>query len=214
MIPPRPARRSNDEQLVTSKKSRVVSTLTIKTHVQHRGMPRACASHASLVHTQCLPWADLAVARAQVWMAGSSSDDPFRTRHDEDADDADDPSMALARQLQEEEDAILALSLQDAEPPPAARSRPPGAAASPATASRGRLPGEVLAGTAHKAIQHLGKGTAKKLEAHFKRQPLTLRETLELFNGPRREELLMLIDAGQRQRVEAELVALSLDFPV
>ena len=158
-----------------------------------------------LVHT------GTARARAQEHpngMAGSSSD-PIGggVRHHE----SDDPSLALALRLQEEEDAALALSLQEADLSAAASPQPQPAMV--ATPDRGRLPGELLVGPAHKAVQHLGRGTAKKIEVHMKQQPLTLRDLLRLFNGPRREELLGLVDAGQRQRVEAELVALSLDFP-
>ena len=82
--------------------------------------------------------------------------------------------------------------------------------------SGGPLPGERLAGPAHKSVHHLGKGTASKLQKHFLKAqggPLTLAELLRIFRWPKREELLGLIDAGQRQRVEAELVALALDFP-
>ena len=116
----------------------------------------------------------------------------------------------MARSLQEELDA-----------PPAPDNRHSAAQTSDSSGSAstqarsGRLPGEILAGPAHKAVQHLGRGTCKKLEGHFKcKEAMSLRELLRLFGGPKREELLMLIDAGQRQRVEAELVALSLDFPV
>ena len=35
----------------------------------------------------------------------------------------------------------------------------------------------------------------------------------DLYAGPRRSDCLSLVDAGQRQRVEAELIALTLDFP-
>ena len=67
---------------------------------------------------------------------------------------------------------------------------------------------------AHKACQHLGRNTCKKIESHFLKsnQSLTLAALLQLFSSAKREELLMMVDAGQRQRVEAELVALALDF--
>ena len=63
-------------------------------------------------------------------------------------------------------------------------------------------------------MQHLGRGTCKKIEAHLHRkEALSLRALLQLFNSERRDEVLMLVDIGQRVRVEAELCALSLDFP-
>ena len=133
-------------------------------------------------------------------MAASSSQSMV---HDDDREGDVDPSLMLALRLQEEEDVILALSLQESE----SVATPSGGT----TSSGGcRLPGELLNDRASKAVQHLGKGTVKKLEAHFKTS-LSLRELLRLFHGARREELLMLIDAGQRDRVEAELVALALD---
>jgi hypothetical protein len=118
--------------------------------------------------------------------------------------------LALARQLQEEEDAALALALQQDD-----RASKPSSSAAGALQPSGRLPGERLAGPAHSSVHHLGRGTASKLQTHFLKaqQPLTLAELLRIFRGTRREELLGLIDAGQRQRVEAELVALDLDFP-
>ena len=36
---------------------------------------------------------------------------------------------------------------------------------------------------------------------------------MKIFRSEQREEMLMLVDPGQRQRIEAELVAASLDFP-
>jgi hypothetical protein len=137
-------------------------------------------------------------------MAGSSSQ-PFY-----DDGEPDDPSLALALRLQQEEDEALALALQEEEaavPPPSARRPPP--------SPQQRAPGVVLDAPAHKAVQHLGRGTCKKLETHFKlKGGLTLRELLRLFAGDRREEMMMLIDAGQRQRVEAELVAQAIDHPM
>ena len=157
-------------------------------------------------------------------MAGSSSD-PIGLRHD----DEDDPSIALALALQAEEDERMAMELLQEEEA-ASRQQPPRTSSSSSTArgqqqqqqqyqqvasSTGRLPGERLAGAAHKTVQHLGRGTAKKIESHFLKGQaiLTLAELLRIFRGDRREEMLMLIDAGQRSRVEAELVALTLDFP-
>ena len=149
-------------------------------------------------------------------MAGSSCDSVPR--------EEEDPSLALALALQAEEDERLALELMR-EDEVAARPKQPQQPQQPAGQhlqqqqqqphQPGRLPGEILAGAAHKAVQHLGRGTAKKLEAHFLKgqMALSLAELLRIFRGDRREELLMLIDAGQRSRVEAELVALSLDFP-
>ena len=137
-------------------------------------------------------------------MAASSSQSMV---HDDDREGDVDPSLMLALRLQEEEDVIVALSLQESE----SVATPSGGTTS---SGGGRLPGELLNGRASKAVQHLGKGTVKKLEAHFKKQPMSLRELLAIFHGPRREEMLMLIDAGQRARVEAELVALALDFPI
>ena len=61
----------------------------------------------------------------------------------------------------------------------------------------------------------MGRNTAKKIEARFCKggQTLTLATLLMLFRSDQREEVLMLVDSGQRQRVEAELIALTLDFP-
>ena len=44
-------------------------------------------------------------------------------------------------------------------------------------------------------------------------QPMSLRELLAIFSGPCREEMLMLIDPGQRGHVETEFVALASDVP-
>ena len=98
----------------------------------------------------------------------------------------------------------MAASLMESEPPPP----PPAITTAASTAP-------LLTSAAHKSVQHLGKGTAKRIEEKYlkKQQLLTLQELLRLFNGPQREELLMMVDAGQRERVEAELVALALDFP-
>lgn len=96
-----------------------------------------------------------------------------------------------------------------------ASQRNTGAAAHDTNAPpRGKLPGELLAGPAYKAVAHLGRGTAKRMEAHFNlRGQLSLDALLDLYAGPRRSDCLSLVDAGQRQRVEAELIALTLDFP-
>ena len=134
----------------------------------------------------------------------------------------DEASLALALALQAEEDeaasAALARRLHDEAAAP--RSGEPTTAAwadtGPSPSARtGPLPGERLAGAAHKSIQHLGKATCKKLEAHFltSRQTLTLAELLRLYRGPRRDELMSYIDSGQRERVTAELIAADLDFP-
>ena len=118
-------------------------------------------------------------------------------------------SFALARKLQEEEDAALAAALmaQDAAPVSAGQRQ--------TVTTTGPLPGERLASAAHKSCQHMGRNTAKKIEARFCKggQTLTLATLLMLFRSDQREEVLMLVDSGQRQRVEAELVALTLDFP-
>ena len=169
-------------------------------------MQRTCGRGHMRRHISENFWSRSRASQVAHGMAGSSSDPIGADVHHPE----DDASLALALRLQEAEDAALALSLQESEdaaqPPPQPAATPSARAASGAA----RLPGELLGGPAHKAVQHLGRGTAKKLEAHFKTS-LSLRELLRLFHGARREELLMLIDAGQRDRVEAELVALALD---
>ena len=141
-------------------------------------------------------------------MAGSSTDPVGGSAHHPE----DDPSLALALRLQEEDDAALALSLQEAEhaspPPPRPAPRPVPAASAPAP----RAP--LLTTPAHKVVQHLGRGTCKKIQEHFKCSSLSLRDVLQIFNSARREEMLMLVDSGQRQRVEAELIAMAIDFPM
>lgn len=131
----------------------------------------------------------------------------------------DDPSLALALALQSADDAELARQMMADEEERERQHRRGQQVAAPATASQqqhhGPLPGERLAAAAHKSIQHLGKNTCKKLESHFlkNKQTMTLAELLKIFRSARREEMLMLVDAGQRQRIEAELVAADLDFP-
>ena len=145
--------------------------------------------------------------------AGSSSNDFGGHDH------ADDRSLALALALQAEDDEALArtLMLEEEEREREHRQRQAGQQQQQQQQQqqRGPLPGERLDGAAHKSIQHLGKATCKKLEAHFlkKQQTLTLAELLRIFRSERREEMLTLVDPGQRQRIEAELVAASLDFP-
>ena len=131
-------------------------------------------------------------------MAGSST-----STVDEEA------SLALARQLQEEDDAAMAAQLTADEERSMVvaqqlpRDRPQAAARAPPH----------LASPAHKVCQHLGRQTCKKIAAHFVNQTtLTLEDLLRIFRSKRREELLMMVDAGQRERVEAEIVALDLDF--
>ena len=140
-------------------------------------------------------------------MAGSSSD-PLGTEvhHPE-----DDPSLALAIALQQDEDAALALALQEEEAAPRAAAASAASATAASSSSAGR-PGVTLAWPAHRAVQHLGRGTCKKIAALNRTETLSLRGLLKLFNGPRQHEVLMLVDSGQRQRVEAELVALAHDF--
>ena len=60
-------------------------------------------------------------------------------------------------------------------------------------------------------MTNLGRQTLKKIQAKFGIGPST-RELLQLEGGPRRGELLAMIDAGQRGRVAAQLVALRLDL--
>ena len=150
-------------------------------------------------------------ANANTSMAAGSSSNDFGG-HD------DDRSMALALALQAEDDEALArtLMLEEEEREREHRQRQAGQQQQQQQQQqRGPLPGERLAGAAHKSIQHLGKSTCKKIEAHFlkKQQTLTLAELLRIFRSERREEMLTLVDPGQRQRIEAELVAASLDFP-
>ena len=150
-------------------------------------------------------------ANANTSMAAGSSSNDFGG-HD------DDRSMALALALQAEDDEALArtLMLEEEEREREHRQRQAGQQQQQQQQQqRGPLPGERLAGAAHKSIQHLGKATCKKIEAHFlkKQQTLTLAELLRIFRSERREEMLTLVDPGQRQRIEAELVAASLDFP-
>ena len=140
-------------------------------------------------------------------MAGSSSDPlPFML---------DELSLALARQLQEEDDAVMAAQLiaDDARSATAAKEQRGQPSSLTSTPSAGRAPH--LASPAHKVCQHLGRQTCKKISEHFLKQntPMTLGELLGIFRSSKqRETLLMMVDAGQRERVEAELVALDFDF--
>ena len=70
---------------------------------------------------------------------------------------------------------------------------------------------ETLGSPSHKAVTHLGRNTAHKINEQFGIGP-TLRELLKLVDGPRRPEVLALIDAGVRDRVDAELTALRIDL--
>ena len=69
----------------------------------------------------------------------------------------------------------------------------------------------MLGSPSHKAITCLGRNTALKINARFGIGP-TLRELLKLVEGPRRAEVLALIDPGSRDRVDAELTALRIDL--
>ena len=138
-------------------------------------------------------------------MAGSSSDPlPFML---------DELSLALARQLQEEDDAVMAAQLIADDARSATAAKQQHGQPLMTTLSAGRAPH--LASPAHKVCQHLGRQTCKKISEHFLKQntPMTLGELLGIFRSSKqRETLLMMVDAGQRERVEAELVALDFDF--
>ena len=145
---------------------------------------------------------------------------PSSSSHDESELDA--LSLQLARQLQEEEDmaAATAFAAQDE-----VRSTPVrGAGCSSSGEScllhiplegmqtpAGALPVERLASAAHKQVTHLGRNTAKKIQTKFSIGPST-RDFLQLVNGPKHTEVLAMIDVGQRSRVEAEIVALTVDL--
>ena len=125
----------------------------------------------------------------------------------------DELSLALARQLQEEDDAVMAAQLIADDARSATAAKQQHSQPLMTTLSAGRAPH--LASPAHKVCQHLGRQTCKKISEHFLKQntPMTLGELLRIFRSSKqREALLMLVDAGQRERVEAELVALDLDF--
>ena len=139
-------------------------------------------------------------------MAASSSSDvlPY-------TDDDASIRLAMALQAEADEELVREMMMEQEQPRPTAAPHD-GPTALP---RNGPLPGEKLRGPAHSAIQHLGRKTAKKLEAHFMKsgKQLTLAELLRLFRGPQWEEVLMLIDPGQRERIEAELVSADLDYP-
>ena len=136
-------------------------------------------------------------------MAASSSTDPFPG-----ADD--DPSIALARALQLEEDAALAAALAAEDSRPVAHAA---GGTSSAAVVAGALPAaDRLSSPAYKQVQHLGRGTAKRIADILGLKSLTLRGLLLAVDGPRAAEIMACIDAGQRDRVQATLVALRLDL--
>jgi len=66
--------------------------------------------------------------------------------------------------------------------------------------------------SAHKMVEHLGKGTAKTIASAFKTDG-SLGALLQLMEAPeKRVAVLELVDAGQRERVDAECTALALDL--
>ena len=145
-------------------------------------------------------------------MAGSSTDaigGPIY--YDDDDDDPDLLSLRLARQLQADDDAAFAAQLMQEEEDAAAEVSH--AQQSSARAATGPLPGEQLAGAAHKSVKHLGKNTCKAIAKKFSTpSPLSLRHLLQISTSTRREEMLAMVDAGQRERVAAELIALAIDL--
>ena len=143
-------------------------------------------------------------------MAASSSTDPLDGPRGAIFDDDDDPSVALARALQLEEDAATAAALAAEDARPAA---PRAAGAGSAKIVAGAMPAaDRLSSPAYKQVQHLGRGTAKRMAELLNLPSLTLRDLLRAADGPRAAEILQCIDAGQRDRVQASLVALRMDL--
>ena len=141
-------------------------------------------------------------------MAASSSTDPLDGPRGAIFDDDDDPSVALARALQLEEDAAMAAALAAEDARPAAPR-----AAGAAKIVAGAMPAaDRLSAPAYKQVQHLGRGTAKRMAELLQLPSLTLRDLLRAADGPRAAEILQCIDAGQRDRVQASLVALRMDL--
>ena len=143
-------------------------------------------------------------------MAASSSTDPLDGPRGAIFDDDDDPSAALARALQLEEDAAMAAALAAEDARPAA---PHTTGAGPANIVAGAMPAaDRLSAPAYKQVQHLGRGTAKRMAELLNLPSLTLRDLLRAADGPRAAEILQCVDAGQRDRVQASLVALRMDL--
>ena len=144
-------------------------------------------------------------------MAASSSTDPLDGPRGAIFDDDDDPSVALARALQLEEDAAMAAALAAEDARPAAVPHTAGAGSAKIVA--GAMPAaDRLSAPAYKQVQHLGRGTAKRMAELLNLPSLTLRDLLCAADGPRAAEILQCIDAGQRDRVQASLVALRMDL--
>ena len=142
-------------------------------------------------------------------MAASSSTDPLDGPRGAHFDDDNDPSVALARALQLEEDAALAAALAAEDSRPVAHA----GGASSAAVVAGALPAaDRLSSPAYKQVQHLGRGTAKRIADILGLKSLTLRDLLLAVDGPKAAEIMACIDAGQRDRVQATLVALRLDL--
>mmetsp|Transcript_31798 Transcript_31798/g.61187 ORF Transcript_31798/g.61187 Transcript_31798/m.61187 type:complete len:167 (-) Transcript_31798:360-860(-) len=140
-----------------------------------------------------------------------SNEDAATAAQEEEARIAEALSLKLAISLQEEEDAALAAALAatDAATPAAGGRRIQ--TGSPGTARSGPIPGDRLNSAAHKQVTHLGRQTARKIQARYGIGPST-RDLLELVSGAKRSEVLAMIDEGQRSCVDAELVALRLDL--
>ena len=61
------------------------------------------------------------------------------------------------------------------------------------------------------AVAHLGRSTAKRIGRELK-VDLTVGKLLQLLGSPHRIHALEMVDAGQRDRVEAECDALRIDL--
>lgn len=82
----------------------------------------------------------------------------------------------------------------------------------PRSSSTGNVREERLAAAAHKMVEHLGKSTAKLMASTFKTDG-SLGALLQLMEQPAtRVAVLELVDAGQRDRVDAECTALAIDL--
>jgi hypothetical protein len=82
----------------------------------------------------------------------------------------------------------------------------------PRASQTGNVREERLAAAAHKMVVHLGKSTGKSIANTFKTDG-SLGALLQLMGQPEtRVAVLELVDAGQRDRVDAECTALAIDL--
>ena len=125
--------------------------------------------------------------------------------------DAGDASLNLARRLQVEEDAAYAAQLMAEDQRPARPASSVGPNSSSGHLPRAEPVSERLAAPAHKAVAHLGRSTAKRIGRELK-VDLTVGKLLQLLGSPHRIHVLEMVDAGQRDRVEAECDALRIDL--